>query len=144
MGNFNSVWRRPLPGTRLIECWDYSSSGSCHCRAKHFNKLLLLGLITTSIFLTELMSNVALIQIFIPVVFGIAVNLGLNPILLGMPITFGASMAFMFPVATPPNAIVFSSGHMKVKDMMRAGIVMNLLSVFIIYLFAKTFISWIY
>jgi sodium-dependent dicarboxylate transporter 2/3/5 len=53
-------------------------------------------------------------------------------------------MAFMFPVATPPNAIVFSSGHMKVKDMMRAGIVMNLLSVFIIYLFAKTFISWIY
>jgi sodium-dependent dicarboxylate transporter 2/3/5 len=106
--------------------------------------LLLLGLITTSVFLTELMSNVALIQIFIPVVFGIAVNLGLDPILIGMPITFGASMAFMFPVATPPNAIVFSSGHMKVKDMMRAGIVMNLLSVFIIYLFAKTFISWIY
>jgi sodium-dependent dicarboxylate transporter 2/3/5 len=56
------------------------ASGSCHCRTKHFNaNLLLLGLITTSIFLTELMSNVALIQIFIPVVFGIAVNLGLRP-----------------------------------------------------------------
>ncbi|MDZ7646044.1 MAG: anion permease [Cytophagales bacterium] len=90
------------------------------------------------------MSNVALIQIFIPVVFGIAVNLGLNPILLGMPITFGASMAFMFPVATPPNAIVFSSGHMKVKDMMRAGILMNIISVVVIYWFAKTFISWLY
>lgn len=105
---------------------------------------LLLGLITASIFITELMSNVALVQIFIPVVFGIAVNLGLNPILLGMPVAMGASMAFMFPVATPPNAIVFSSGHMKVKDMMRAGIVMNVISVALIYIIAKTLISWIY
>ncbi len=105
---------------------------------------LLLGLITASVFITELMSNVALVQIFIPVVFGIAVNLGLDPILLGMPVALGASMAFMFPVATPPNAIVFSSGHMKVKDMMRAGIFMNIISVTIIYLAAKTIIPWIY
>ncbi len=105
---------------------------------------LLLGLITASIFITELMSNVALVQIFIPVVFGIAVNLGLNPILLGMPVAMGASMAFMFPVATPPNAIVFSSGHMKVNDMMRAGIVMNIISIVLIYLTAKTLIAWIY
>jgi len=105
---------------------------------------LLLGLITASIFITELMSNVALVQIFIPVVFGIAVNLGLDPILLGMPVTLGASMAFMFPVATPPNAIVFSSGHMKVKDMMRAGIFMNIISIVLIYLTAKTLIAWIY
>jgi len=105
---------------------------------------LLLGLITASIFITELMSNVALVQIFIPVVFGIAVNLGLDPILLGMPVAIGASMAFMFPVATPPNAIVFSSGHMKVKDMMRAGIFMNIISVIIIYLAAKSIIPWVY
>lgn len=105
---------------------------------------LLLGLITASVFITELMSNVALVQIFIPVVFGIAVNLGLDPIALAMPVTFGASMAFMFPVATPPNAIVFSSGHMKVKDMMRAGIVMNIVSVTMIYLAAKTLISWVF
>lgn len=105
---------------------------------------LLFGLITASVFITELMSNVALVQIFIPVVFGIAVNLGLDPILLGMPVALGASMAFMFPVATPPNAIVFSSGHMKVKDMMRAGIFMNTISVTIIYLAAKTIIPWIY
>jgi len=110
----------------------------------HSINWLLLGLITASIFITELMSNVALVQIFIPVVFGIAVNLGLDPILLGMPVTIGASMAFMFPVATPPNAIVFSSGHMKVKDMMRAGIVMNIISVALIYLTAKTLIAWIY
>ncbi len=105
---------------------------------------LLLGLITASVFITEVMSNVALVQIFIPVVFGIAVNLGLNPILLGMPVAIGASMAFMFPVATPPNAIVFSSGHMKVKDMMKAGIILNIVSILLIYLFARTAIEWVF
>jgi solute carrier family 13 (sodium-dependent dicarboxylate transporter), member 2/3/5 len=104
---------------------------------------LLFGLITASIFITELMSNVALVQIFIPVVFGIATNLGVDPILLGMPVTLGASMAFMFPVATPPNAIVFSSGHMKVKDMMRAGLVMNIIALILIYLGAKLLVPLI-
>jgi sodium-dependent dicarboxylate transporter 2/3/5 len=105
---------------------------------------LLFGLITASVFITEVMSNVALVQIFIPVVFGIAVNLGLNPILLGMPVAMGASMAFMFPVATPPNAIVFSSGQMKVKDMMKAGLVLNIVSILLIYLFARTVIEWVF
>lgn len=105
---------------------------------------LLFGLITASVFITEVMSNVALVQIFIPVVFGIAINLGLNPILLGLPVTLGASMAFMFPVATPPNAIVFSSGHMKVKDMMKAGFALNIVSILLIYLFARTIIEWVF
>ncbi len=105
---------------------------------------LLFGLITASVFITELMSNVALVQIFIPVVFGIATNLGLNPILLGLPVTIGASMAFMFPVATPPNAIVFSSGHMKIKHMMKAGFVLNIVSILFIYLFARTVIEWVF
>jgi sodium-dependent dicarboxylate transporter 2/3/5 len=105
---------------------------------------LLLGLITASIFITELMSNVALVQIFIPVVFGIAVNLGLNPIYLGMPVAFAASMAFMFPVATPPNAIVFSSGHMQIKDMMRAGIILNIISIIAIYFTTQFFIARLY
>lgn len=105
---------------------------------------LLFGLITASVFITEVMSNVALVQIFIPVVFGIAVNLGLNPILLGMPVAIGASMAFMFPVATPPNAIVFSSGQMKVKDMMKAGFALNIVSILLIYLFARTIIEWVF
>lgn len=104
---------------------------------------LLFGLITASVFITELMSNVALVQIFIPVIFGIAANLGVDPILLGLPVTFGASMAFMFPVATPPNAIVFSSGYLKVKDMMRAGLIMNLVCIILIYIFAKTVLGWV-
>ncbi len=105
---------------------------------------LLFGLITASVFITELMSNVALVQIFIPVVFGIANSLGVDPLLLGMPVTIGASMAFMFPVATPPNAIVFSSGHMKVKHMMKAGILLNIVSIILIYLTSITLIQWVY
>lgn len=105
---------------------------------------LLIGLVAASIFITELMSNVALVQIFIPVVFGIATTTGINPLVLAMPVTIGASMAFMFPVATPPNAIVFSSGYLKVKDMMKAGIFLNIISIFIIYLTSLTLIKWIY
>lgn len=105
---------------------------------------LLVGLIAAAVFITELMSNVALVQIFIPVVFGIAASIGANPILLAMPVTFGASMAFMFPVATPPNAIVFSSGFLKVKDMMKAGIVLNILSIILIYLASITLMEWVY
>lgn len=53
-------------------------------------------------------------------------------------------MAFMFPVATPPNAIVFSSGHMKVKHMMKAGIWLNIVSVALIYLASVTLMRWVY
>ena len=105
---------------------------------------LLFGLITASVFITELMSNVALVQIFLPVVFGIATNMGVNPILLGMPVTIGASMAFMFPVATPPNAIVFSSGYMRIKHMMKAGILLNIVSIILIYIASVTVMEWVY
>ncbi|MFM8913895.1 MAG: SLC13 family permease, partial [Flammeovirgaceae bacterium] len=105
---------------------------------------LLFGLITAAVFITELMSNVALVQIFLPVVFGIATSLGVNPILLGMPVALGASMAFMFPVATPPNAIVFSSGHLRMQHMMKAGAWLNVISVLMIYLASLTLVKWIY
>ncbi|NJM26918.1 MAG: anion transporter, partial [Bacteroidia bacterium] len=94
--------------------------------------LLLLVLITMSIFLTEIMSNVALVTIFIPVVFGVAEGLGQNPILLAIPVTFAASCAFMLPISTPPNAIVFASGHIRVKDMVRAGLLLNTMSVVVL------------
>lgn len=94
--------------------------------------LLLLLLIAMSIFLTEIMSNVALVTIFIPVVFGIAEGLGQNPILLAIPVTFAASCAFMLPISTPPNAIVFASGHIRVKDMVRAGLLLNVMAVVVL------------
>lgn len=96
----------------------------------------LIVLITTAIvlFLTELMSNVALITIFIPVIIGIAQGLGINPLLLVVPATIASSCAFMMPISTPPNAIVFSSGHIKIKDMMRAGLLLNIVSIAVLVL----------
>lgn len=81
-----------------------------------------------SMFLTEIMSNVALVTIFVPVVFGIADGLGYDPLVLAVPVTFAASCAFTMPVSTPPNAILFASGNIELKDMMRGGIVLNFLS----------------
>ncbi len=106
---------------------------------------MLAGILATiSLFLTEFMSNVALVTIFIPVVFGIANGLGIDPLILGMPVTFAASCAFMFPISTPPNAIVFSSGHIAMKDMVRAGALLNIVSLIIIILSTVTLVSWVY
>ena len=87
-----------------------------------FNVWLILALIVATVMLSEFMSNVALVQIFVPVIFGIADGMHVNPILLAMPVTLAASIGFMFPIATPPNAIVFSSGYIRMKDMVKAGI----------------------
>jgi solute carrier family 13 (sodium-dependent dicarboxylate transporter), member 2/3/5 len=90
------------------------------------------------------MSNVALVQIFVPVIFGIADGLNVDPILLAMPVTLSASIGFMFPVATPPNAIVFASGYIRVKDMVKAGALLDLVSILIILLVSVTLVKWVY
>lgn len=84
--------------------------------------------------MTEVMSNVALVTILIPVIIGVANGINLNPLLLVIPATLASSCAFMMPISTPPNAIVFSSGHISMKDMMKAGIWLNLISVLVIAL----------
>jgi sodium-dependent dicarboxylate transporter 2/3/5 len=94
-----------------------------------------------SVVLTEFMSNVALVTIFVPVVFGIAKGLHFDPYILALPVTFAASCAFVFPISTPPNAIVFSSGYIKVKDMIKAGIVLDILCMAIIYILSVLFFS---
>jgi sodium-dependent dicarboxylate transporter 2/3/5 len=109
-----------------------------------FNVWLILILITASVILSEFMSNVALVQIFVPVVFGIADGLNVNPILLALPVTLSASIGFMFPVATPPNAIVFSSGYIRIKDMVKAGFLLDVLSIAIILLASVTLMVWIF
>jgi solute carrier family 13 (sodium-dependent dicarboxylate transporter), member 2/3/5 len=98
--------------------------------------LLILLLTLISMALTELMSNVALVTIFVPVVFGIAEGYGINPIWLAMPVTFAASCAFMMPISTPPNAILFASGYIRMKEMIKTGFLLNLFSVVIIWLVA--------
>ncbi|MEO5978451.1 MAG: DASS family sodium-coupled anion symporter [Chryseolinea sp.] len=109
-----------------------------------FDAWLIFGLITATVLLSEIMSNVALVQIFVPVVFGIADGLHVNPILLAMPVTLSASIGFMFPIATPPNAIVFSSGYMRMKDMVRAGILLDVASIVIIQIISLTLLMWVY
>ncbi len=94
-----------------------------------------------SIVLTEFMSNVALVTIFVPVVFGIAEGLHFDPYILALPVTFAASCAFMFPISTPPNAIVFSSGHIKMQEMIKAGFVLDLLCMAIIFILSVLFFS---
>jgi sodium-dependent dicarboxylate transporter 2/3/5 len=94
--------------------------------------LLILVIATLSIFISEVMSNVAQVIVFAPVVTGIAGAIGADPLALGIPMTLAASCASMMPMGTPPNAIVFSSGHIKLKDMIKAGLVMNLISIVLI------------
>ena len=96
--------------------------------------LLVFMFTTLIIFLTELTSNLAPTATFLPIVAIIATQFGFDPILLTASIAIAASCAFMLPVATPPNAIVFGSELIKVPQMMRAGIVLNLISIVIVSL----------
>jgi sodium-dependent dicarboxylate transporter 2/3/5 len=98
--------------------------------------LLVLIIATMIIFLTELTSNVATTLTFMPVVGAIALEAGYDPIVLLVPVTLAASCAFMLPVATPPNAIVFGSGLLTIPEMVRTGIVLNLISIVVVSLAA--------
>lgn len=94
-------------------------------------------LIAIMLFMTELMSNVALVAVFAPVVAGIAIGLEQDMLELLIPVTLSASCAFMLPMATPPNAIVFASGYIKVHEMARAGFILNVISILILILVAR-------
>jgi sodium-dependent dicarboxylate transporter 2/3/5 len=100
------------------------------------NGFLLVVIVTTlSIFISELTSNVAQVIIFAPVVTSLAIAVGMNPLMLGIPMTMAASCASMLPMGTPPNAIVFSSGHIKLKQMAYSGFIMNIVSIILISIF---------
>nr|XP_028564353.1 solute carrier family 13 member 5 isoform X1 [Podarcis muralis] len=83
---------------------------------------------------TECTSNVATATLFLPVFASLSQSIEVNPLYIMIPCTLSASFAFMLPVATPPNAIVFSYGHLRVSDMAKTGIVMNVIGVFCITL----------
>ena len=91
---------------------------------------------TMIIFLTELTSNIGTTTTFLPVVGAIAIQSGFDPIAIAVPVTFAASCAFMLPVATPPNAIVFGSGMLTIPKMIRAGMMLNIASIFLVSLVA--------
>ncbi len=83
-------------------------------------------------FLTELTSNTATAEMVLPVLGSLGVAIQANPLLLMVPATLSASCAFMLPVATPPNAIVFGTGEVTIQDMVRGGIILNLIGVVLI------------
>jgi len=96
--------------------------------------VLLLLVITCVNFLTEVTSNLATTAMMLPVLAPLALTLGINPYLLMVACTSAASCAFMLPVATPPNAVVFGSGYLRIPDMVRTGFLMNMLSIIIMAL----------
>ncbi len=97
--------------------------------------MLLLMVTIISLFISEVMSNIAQVIVFSPVVCSLADSVGMNPLILGLAMTLAASCASMMPMGTPPNAIAFASGHIKIKQMMKAGFVMNLVAIALITLF---------
>ena len=101
--------------------------------------IVLIVVVTIVIFLTELTSNTPTAAAFLPILFGVAVGMDIAPMLFLVPATLAASCAFMLPVATPPNAIVFGSGWIAIKDMSRAGLLLNLLATLLIPIWVLMF-----
>ena len=99
----------------------------------------MLVVVTFVVFLTELASNTASAALLVPVFAGVAESLGVNPIVMAVLIAISASCAFMLPVATPPNAIVFGSGYVPQRSMMKVGLYLNFLCIAVITLYAALF-----
>ncbi|MCI1267380.1 MAG: anion permease [Saprospiraceae bacterium] len=109
------------------------------------NRFLLIMLVATvSIFLSEVMSNIAQVIVMAPILASLAIALQIPPIILGIPMTLAASCAGMLPMGTPPNAIAYSSGLIPLKSMLRAGLVLNLFSIVIISLFSYFIMDFIF
>ncbi|QFU01782.1 Sodium-dependent dicarboxylate transporter SdcS [Halomonas sp. THAF5a] len=102
-----------------------------------FPLLAMVGVVVlVIIFLTEVTSNTATAAAFLPLLGALALSLDISPLLITVPAAIAASCAFMMPVATPPNAIVFATGRMKIQSMIRAGFMLNLISTLVVTLMA--------
>jgi len=97
---------------------------------------LILAVATLIIFLTEITSNVTTTTTFLPVFGGVAIAIGVLPVSLTIPVCLAASCAFMLPVATPPNAIVYGSNKFTIATMMRAGIALNIIGILVVTIFS--------
>ena len=98
--------------------------------------ILIFIIVTIVVFLTEITSNQATTATFVPIMFAIALGLGFDKAQLAIPVALAASCAFMLPVATPPNAIVYGSEKFTISQMMRAGLYINLIGILVVTIFA--------
>jgi solute carrier family 13 (sodium-dependent dicarboxylate transporter), member 2/3/5 len=106
--------------------------------------VMVLLLVILMVFLTELTSNAATTATFLPVVSALALGVGQDPLFFAIPAVVAVSFAFMLPVATPPNAIVFASGHITIPQMVRAGLWLNLIGVVMIILIIYTLMQVVF
>ena len=97
--------------------------------------VLVLIVIAAVNFLTEITSNLATTAMLLPILAPVAITLDVNPFTLIVATAAAASCAFMLPVATPPNAVVFGSGHLRIMDMIKAGFWMNIMSIIVLFIF---------
>ena len=94
--------------------------------------VMIAGVCTILTFLTELTSNTATTELLLPILASAGATLGINPLMLMVPATLAASCAFMMPVATPPNAVIFGSGRVRIAEMAKVGLLLNLIGVVVI------------
>jgi len=92
--------------------------------------------------MTEVTSNTAMASVMIPIMAVTSVSMGIHPYILMLTAAFTCSMAFMLPVATPPNAVAYGSGYVTMQDMMRSGWVLNLIGILLITVLMFTLITW--
>jgi sodium-dependent dicarboxylate transporter 2/3/5 len=102
------------------------------------------AIVVVMVFLTEVTSNTAMTATFLPVAGAVAYAMGENPLMLIFPTVLAASCAFMMPVATPPNAVVFASGELRIADFIRAGIFGNLVGICVTMLIGFTVVRWVF
>lgn len=102
-----------------------------------FNFTFILLLTACGLILTALMSNLAMVALFIPIVGQIAIQMNLSPFVLALPVTLASSCDFMFPMSTPPNAIAYSSGHVSSRQMFGIGFVLNMGALLLLMVWMK-------
>lgn len=107
--------------------------------------VLMVVILTAAIlFLTEITSNTATAATFLPLVGGISIGIGVDPMLLTIPVALAATCAFMLPVATPPNAVVYGTGYVTIGQMAKAGVFLNLAGIVMISLTTMTLAVWVF
>ena len=106
--------------------------------------LLIFIAVALIIYLTELNSNTATVAIFMPILIMFAISIDQNPLFFVIPATIAASCAFMLPIATPPNAVIFGSGKIEIKDMIKAGFLLNIISVIVVTIISIIFIKLVF
>ncbi len=106
--------------------------------------IILLLVVSTITFLTELTSNTATTQTFLPILASMSIAMKVNPLFFMVPATIAASFAFMLPVATPPNAIVFGTGKLQIRDMMKTGFWLNIIGILILTLVSYFYMTWVF